>query len=246
MTRYKLIIAYEGTDYIGWIQQPGKRSIVQALRDSFTRTFSKEIKLLGASKTDAGVHAMGQTAMVETDLDISPEKLKWVWNNALPSSITIRSLEIAPDFNPHEAVVEKIYHYHFFLDRPEPFYARYGTQFYRQIDLEIFQKTLSLFEGTHNFNAFYTGDDREDTVRIIKQVKLEFLKKYNCYRVKIIGENFLRHMVRRMIGAARAAAQRDSIPIEIVKKALDFGEKKFELPTAPAQGLMLYKIRYGK
>ncbi len=245
MTQYKIIIAYDGTGYVGWIQQPNEPSIVQALQDSFARTFHNEIKLLGASKTDAGVHAMGQVAVFETDLDIDPERLKSAWNNAISSSILIRSLEVSFGFNPHSNVIEKIYHYHFFLDRPEPFYARYGTQFYGKIDLKIFQDTLSLFEGTHDFNAFYTGNDRKDTVRTIKRIRLIFLKKYNSYRIEIVGEKFLRHMVRRMIGAARAAAQRDSISIEKVKEALDFGEKKFELPTAPAQGLMLYKIRYG-
>ncbi len=242
--QYKIVIAYDGTGYVGWIQQPDQPSIVQTLQDAFARTFEKDIRLLGASKTDAGVHAMGQVAVFKTDLEVDPDKMKWAWNNALPASIMIRSLEQDDQFNPHENVEEKTYYYHIFLERPLPFYARYGAHIAYPIDMDQFKKALALFKGTHDFHAFYTGDDRDDTVRSIKNLYVEWIERYNCYRVVVIGEKFLRHMVRRIVGAALAVASRKSVGEKDIMHALKERKNNCELPTAPAQGLMLYKIKY--
>ncbi len=244
--QYKIIIAYDGTGYAGWIQQPNEPSIVQALHDAFENVFGKPIRLLGASKTDAGVHAMGQVAVFKTDLAIDPEKMKWAWNNALPESISIRSLEHDDLFYPHANVLRKTYHYDLFVSQPLPFVARYGFQPFGKVDWELFKQALQLFEGTHNFSAFYTGNDRDDTQRTIDEIQLEWKADLNMYRVVVVGKAFLRHMVRRMIGAALAVAQRDTVSLEDITKALHTGESNFALPTALAKGLMLYKIEYKK
>lgn len=243
--QYKLIISYDGTDYSGWIQQPTMPSIVQTLQDSFELVFFKKIRLLGASKTDAGVHALGQVAVFKTDLQIDPEKMRWAWNNALPESITIRLLEQNEDFYPHANVQNKIYHYDLFFDRPLPFVARYGVQPYGAVDWKLFEQALQLFVGTHNFQAFYTGNDKEDTRRTIDAIRLERTGNMG-YRVVVIGKSFLRHMVRRMIGAALAVAQRESILLDDITHALQTGQTNCQLPTAPAKGLMLYEIEYRK
>ncbi len=241
-----MVIAYDGTDYAGWMKQPHQPSLSHALCDAFERVFKKHIQLLGASKTDAGVHAMGQVAVFKTDLALDADKMKWAWNNALPESITIRSLIEDNQFHPHVSVQDKIYYYHLFVDRPLPFCARYGVEVYGAIDWKFFEQALKLFEGTHNFNAFYTGDDRSDPIRTISSMYLEPLKRYTVYRVVIVGERFMRHMVRRMVGAALAVTTRDSVTIEVIQNALQSGKINCELPTAPAKGLMLYKIRYKK
>lgn len=238
-----MIIAYDGTEYAGWIQQPDEPSIVQTLTDAFLRVFGSSIRILGASKTDAGVHAYGQVAVFKTDLQVNPEKMRWAWNNALPESITIRSLEYDDTFYPHGNVKRKTYHYDLFLERPLPFIARYGSQPYGAVDWDTFEKALSLFEGTHTFQAFYTGDDRTDTQRTIESIWLDRTHA-NRYRVVVMGKSFLRHMVRRIIGAALAAAQRESISLEDIAHALQTGQTNCELPTAPAKGLMLWGIEY--
>jgi tRNA pseudouridine38-40 synthase len=242
--QYKIIVAYDGTGYAGWIQQPDEPSIVQTLHDSFEHVFGKKIRLLGSSKTDAGVHAMGQVAVFKTDLTIPADKMKWAWNNALPESISIRSLELNNDFYPHAHVKRKTYHYDLFIDRPLPSYARYGHQPFGAVDWDMFQKALQLFEGTHNFAAFYTGNDREDTERTIDEIRLEYLKERRMYRVIVRGKSFLRHMVRRIIGASLAVAQRESVSLDDIQKALHTGQTNCQLPTAPAKGLMLYNIEY--
>ncbi len=244
MKQYKIIVAYDGTDYAGWFPQKDQPSIVQTLQDSFFTVFKKSIVLLGASKTDAGVHAFGQVAIFSTDLELTPEKMCWAWNNALPSTILIRSLEQNDIFHPHYKVLRKTYYYHFFCERPLPFYARYGAFIPYAVDMVKFKSALQLFKGSHDFTAFYTGNDRTDTIRTIDEIGVTYLEQYKVYQVKIIGEKFLRHMVRRIVGAALAIASRTSLDEEDIKKALDAQLINHELPTAPAQGLLLYEITY--
>jgi tRNA pseudouridine38-40 synthase len=244
MQQYKMIIAYDGTDYAGWIQQKDQPSIVQTLHDSFERVFKKPITLLGASKTDAGVHALGQAAIFKSDIAVDTATMQWAWNNALPTSIMIRCLEQNDSFHPHYKVISKTYQYHLFFERPLPLYARYGAYISYPIDRKKFEAALQLFNGTHDFHAFYTGNDRHDTVRTIHAIQFSYLKDYNAFRVEITGEKFLRHMVRRMIGAALAVASRESITLEDIITALATRTVNYELPTAPAQGLMLHEIRY--
>jgi len=245
MISYKIIIAYDGTDYAGWIQQKDQPSIVGTLEDSFKQAFNHSVTILGASKTDAGVHAMGQVARASTDLDIDADKLIWVWNNALPESISIISIKPDQNFHPHHDVVEKTYHYYISTKRPLPFNARYVTQA-SSFDLELFKSAIALFEGTHDFTAFYTGDDRQDTVRTLKKIDLSYSERYDAYLVTIIGQKFLRHMIRRMIGAALAVVSRKTMDLDAITHALETKEVNHELPTAPAKGLMLYEIKYGK
>ena len=96
MKRYKLIIAYDGTDYNGWQQQPGVPTVEGMLKKRFYAAFQTSVKILGASRTDSGVHALGQVASCTTELDIEPEKLRKAWNNVLPPSIVIRKLTAVP------------------------------------------------------------------------------------------------------------------------------------------------------
>src|SRR5260221_4370762 len=216
MNVYKLVIAYDGTDYFGWQDQPEKPSIAASLNKAFAKVFKSEIKVLGASRTDAGVHALGQVARIKTDLAITPEKLKWAWNNALPADIAIRSLELVEDsFNPFCNVAQKIYHYHFFVERPLPFVQRYGYFYPYKIDFDILKESLQFFVGTHDFCAFKSSEDtRENTVRTIDAITIDYLPRYKAYRITVKGQKFLRHMIRRIVGASLAVASSSAKALE--------------------------------
>lgn len=239
-----MIIAYDGTGYAGWIQQKNQPSIVQTLTNAFFHVFKKKIVILGASKTDAGVHAMGQVAVFKSDLPLDTHTMQRVWNKALPQAIVIRSLRADATFHPHYEVSKKTYYYHLFFERPLPFYARYGTYIPYPIDLTTFKIALQLFQGTHNFAAFYSGNNRSDTQRTINDIRIVYLKQYNAYRIIIVGTTFLHHMIRRIIGASLAAASNGPITYDVIQTALETGTMHHGLPTAPAQGLMLYAITY--
>ncbi len=247
MIRYKIIVAYDGTDFSGWQVQPGRSSIEKTLKDTFLHVFKKHISVTGASRTDAGVHALGQVARFETDLLLDQRTMRHAWNNMLPKSIVIRSLFNAPDlFHPFYNVVDKTYYYHFFLNRPFPFVQRYGWYYWYPIDLKKLNDTLQLFVGTHNFRAFSTVDPIGDNpMCTIYDINVEFFQRFGFYRITVRGKRFLRHMVRALVGAAlHAAALKNNVSITDVAQILDSKNPNHNLPTAPACGLVLCKIRY--
>jgi tRNA pseudouridine38-40 synthase len=246
MKVYKLIIAYDGSDYYGWQTQLEKPSVAAALNNAFATVFKSEMRILGASRTDAGVHAMGQVARIKTDLNITPDKLKWAWNNALSPDITIRSLELVDEsFNPFCDVSQKIYYYHFFVERPMPFIQRYGYYYPYKINFDLLNKALQFFVGTHDFCSFKSSEDtREDTIRTIDSINLEYIAKYKAYRITVKGQKFLRHMIRRIVGASLSVASNSDDSLAFLQRVMAACDPRHTLPNAPAKGLLLHKIIY--
>lgn len=245
MIKYKLIIAYDGTDYYGWQIQPGHKTVVGVLQETFKRVFDHNIHILGASRTDAGVHALAQAAASTTDLNINPAELHHAWQNVLPDSILIKEIVAVPlDWNPRNNVKQKTYAYHFFQERPLPFAARYGWYYRYPVDIEKLKKCLAVFVGTHDFRSFCTGDDMDSTMRTIDEVSVEFIKEFNAYRISIKGPGFLRYMIRRIVGACLEVASRATMSPDDLKKVLEQKNPLQTLPTAPSQGLCLFNIEY--
>jgi len=245
MKKYKIIIAYDGTEYCGWQRQECVPSIAQCLEDRFAQVFGKKVALMGVSRTDGGVHAMGQVASFRLDLDIDTQKIMFAWNNVLPPDIVIRSIqEIGIDCNIHKNIESKTYYYHFFTKRPLPFVQRYGWFYRYPVDIEKLKNALKIFEGTHDFRSFCTGDERENTVRTIETIYLEYYARYNGYRIVVKGPKFLRYMIRRIVGAAIEVAARKNFDISYLQEVLDEKDPEQILPNAPAKGLLLYKIKY--
>jgi len=246
LKRYKMTVAYDGTDYFGWQVQQGCASVAQTLQDSFARVFNKTIKLYAASRTDAGVHALGQTAVFSVDIDITTADMIRAWTNVLPPAIVIRSIEVvAPDCNVHQNIITKTYWYHFFTMRPLPFTQRYGWYYRHTVDMAKLQQCLEVFVGTHDFRSFSTGDDRgTDTIRRIDKVGVEFVPEYNVYRITISGPKFLKYMIRRIVGACIEVASRKNLDVAVLRQVLDAKNPEHILPNAPAKGLVLYQIEY--
>lgn len=246
MARYKLIIAYDGTEYHGWQLQKDVPSITQVLQTTFTQVFKKNIILIGASRTDAGVHALGQVATFSTELDIAAQTMQWAWTNALPADILIRSLaKIDESFHPQKNVQQKIYYYHVFLKRPLPFVQRYGWFYKYPIDQQKLKELTNIFIGKHDFRSFCTGEEMgDDTVRTIDEIIVEEFKRFNMLRITVKGERFMHHMIRRLVGALFEGASRHYLSKKDLCDILAAKNPEHELPNAPAKGLLLYKIIY--
>lgn len=246
-SKYKLVISYDGTNYCGWQVQQTQRSIAQTMQDIFADVFDGSIKLTGASRTDAGVHALGQVATFSTDLEIHPRKMLFGWNNKLPRDIRILELqEVAAHFHPYRAKTQKTYWYHFFTQPPLPFVARYGWHVHQAVDLEKLQQCLKIFVGTHDFKAFATCGDSvvKTTIRTIDSISLEYIPEWQVYRIIVVGPGFLQHMIRRIVGACITAATKKRLSVEYLCDVLTNNNSHAVLPTAPARGLMLYKVEY--
>jgi len=244
--RYKIIVAYDGTEYFGWQEQEFCASVAQTLQDTFARVFDRKITLRAASRTDSGVHALGNVAAFSCDLEIDIADMIKGWSNVLHPSILIRSIEEVPlDFNVHSNVKTKTYWYHVAVERPLPFIQRYCWYYRHAIDVEKLKKCVEQFLGIHDFRSFSTGDDRgTDTIRRIDAVSVEFVSEYNVYRISISGPKFLKYMVRRMVGACIEVASRKNLEVCEIKKVLEAKNPEHLLPNAPAKGLVLYKIDY--
>ena len=246
MNTFKLVIAYDGTGYNGWQEQPGLPTIEGLFKKRLRDVFKKEIPFTGASRTDAGVHAFGQVARIQFDLDITPSHVKHVLNNALPTGISVRSVEQVPDtFHPRVGVAQKVYYYHFFTEQPMPFVSRYGIYLpkLQSTQLDTFKEALLVFKGTHDFRSFVTGEQGRTTVRTIDEIDLLYNKKFDAYQVKVVGPSFLTHMIRRIVGASISVATSD-LSKEVLLQALEKKDPEQHLYVAPPQGLLLQSIEY--
>lgn len=246
MKPYKLVVAYDGTAYHGWQEQVGQVTVAGVLQDSFERVFGHPIKVVGASRTDAGVHALGQVARFYTSRTMRPERLMKSWNAALPHDIHIRSLEpLIAKFHPQHNVAQKTYYYHFFKRRALPHHTRYGYYFPHRLDEKKLRDCLDCFIGTHDFISFCAHPERQrSTVCTLDMVSLEYVRRYNMYRITIRGNRFLHNMIRRIVGAALKVASSDELSPADIQKALQVQGIYNYIPTAPAHGLVLRKIEY--
>lgn len=246
MKKYQIVVAYDGTDYNGWQFQQTLPSITHTLQQTFYHVFGSSIKITGASRTDAGVHAHGQVAIFHTDLVADPERMLHAWNNRIPSDIVIRSLIRAPDdFHPFYNVERKIYHYHFFVEQPSPFIQRFGAYYQKKIDISVLQKALMLFVGTHDFSSFCSADAKSPSkVRTVDSIVIEYIPEWRAYRVIVVGSSFLHHMIRRIVGAAIKVATSDTMTVKYIQEILNLKNPNNPLPTAPAKGLTLHEVVY--
>jgi len=247
MNYYRLKIAYDGTQYQGWHEQSHKQTVEDTLYGVFKAIFGCDAYLVSASRTDSGVHALGQIALLKTSLRLDPNLLKKAWNDSLPNDIVIRSLEKTDAlFHPQANVQQKTYWYHVFTDRPLPFVGRYGLYFRRSFDIQKLQRCLNVFKGTHDFRSFCSSDYQKNTVRTVDDIRLMYIKRYNIYRIIVCAQRFIYNMIRRIVGASLYVASREQLFEKDLFQALDAKTPRQTLPNAPAHGLLLYKIVYEK
>ncbi len=244
---YKLVLAYDGTDYYGWQRQKEHRSVDAVVRKTFLRSFfQKDLLLVGASRTDAGVHARGQVVRIRTALPLPPEKILFVLNRALPQDIKVLSCEsVDAVFHPQRNVVRKTYSYTFSLEKVSPMETRYSWQFPHELCFNRLQEALSIFIGTHDFRNFCREIEDKITIRTIEQIRVERSACGKKCTIFITGPSFLRHMIRRIVGGSLAVASSDTLSVSDLQKLLDGTSECVKLMvTAPAQGLCLESIEY--
>ncbi|MFH1461476.1 MAG: tRNA pseudouridine(38-40) synthase TruA [bacterium] len=249
MQSYKIIIAYDGTNFSGWQQQQKDLTVQSCLTKSFEHAFKSNAKILAASRTDSGVHALGQVARVITNINMEPETLKLIWNRSLPKSILIRSIQRADkEFYPLRNVDYKIYYYHLFLKQPLPFISRFGWyyKFINKVDFKKFEAALKLYLGEHDFASFckLEKNDNKTTIRKIDKIFIKRINKFNVIRIEIKGKSFLRFQIRRMIGYALDVARRPELPLDYLQSLLKNPNPKQTLLKADGCGLCLRKVKY--
>ncbi|MFL2434313.1 MAG: tRNA pseudouridine(38-40) synthase TruA [Vicinamibacterales bacterium] len=252
MRTLKLTLAYDGEDFVGWQRQPVGRSIQGELERAFKEIEGQRIDVHGAGRTDAGVHALAQVASVRLEHDIETASLARALNAKLPVSIRVFSVEQVQDqFHARFSSRRKIYRYFIAPDLVvSPFVRRYTWHVAEPLDVSAMNSAGAAFVGLHDFAAFQAvGSDVGTTVRRILAVTLRARplpgveSTDGLIAVDVIGDGFLRHMVRIMVGTL-VSIGRGQRPVNAISDVIRSGERECAGVTAPAQGLFLVNVDY--
>lgn len=243
--RIKLVVAYDGTNYCGWQVQPNGETIEGVLNRELSSLLGENIKVTGASRTDSGVHSLGNVAVFDTDTRIPPEKISYALNIRLPEDIVVQdSCEVAPDFHPRHCYSRKTYEYRILNRRFSMPTRRLDTYFYhRPLDVERMQQAARYLKGTHDFKSFCSVNTVvEDTVRTI--YTLQVIKDADdIITIRVQGSGFLYNMVRILAGTLIQVGIGAMEP-EQMTEILEAKDRSASGPTAPAQGLTMMGIEF--
>lgn len=244
MKRVKLVVAYDGTNYHGWQVQDNGITIEEVLNRTISELVQEDIKVIGASRTDAGVHACGNVAVFDTESRIPGDKFSFALNQRLPDDIRIQeSCEVDADFHPRYADTVKTYEYNILNRRFElPSKRLYAAFCYYPMDIERMNQAAAYLVGEHDFKSFCSAGAQVQTmVRTIYAVNVT--KEDDMVHIRITGNGFLYNMVRIIAGTLMQVGTGLMEP-EQVKEILEARDRSKAGPTAVAKGLTLVEIRY--
>lgn len=244
MKRVKLVVAYDGTNYHGWQVQDNGITIEEVLNRTISELVQEDIKVIGASRTDAGVHACGNVAVFDTESRIPGDKFSFALNQRLPEDIRIQeSCEVDADFHPRYADTVKTYEYNILNRRFElPSKRLYAAFCYYPMNIERMNQAAAYLVGEHDFKSFCSaGAQVQTTVRTIYAVNVT--KEDDMVHIRITGNGFLYNMVRIIAGTLMQVGTGLMEP-EQVKGILEARDRSKAGPTAVAKGLTLVEIRY--
>lgn len=242
--RVKLIISYDGTNYCGWQVQINGITVEEVINRELSRMLGEDIAVIGASRTDSGVHALGNVAVFDTFSKIPPEKMCFALNQRLPDDIRIQdSCEVPLDFHPRYCDSTKTYEYKILNRRFDNPVMRLYTHFvYMPLDYEKMQEAAKYLVGEHDFKSFCSARTQvTDTVRTI--YSLDVSKEDDIIKIRISGNGFLYNMVRIIVGTLIKVGLK-VYPPEYVKEILEACDRNVAGPKAPAKGLTLIGIVY--
>jgi tRNA pseudouridine38-40 synthase len=244
MRNIKLTIEYEGTAYLGWQRQPQGMTIQQALEESLERITGQAPQVIGASRTDTGVHARGQVANFKTDSAMPVERIQSALNALLPMDIAILAAEEVPEgFNARFSARSKLYHYTIWNQRVRPVLDRRFCWHVRwPVALEPLRAASQFLIGEHDFAAFQSANAQsETTVRAVERADWELNLPRLTFAIEANG--FLYNMVRALVGTLLEVGRGKITPAEF-HRVLESGERTQAGRTAPASGLCLMRVRY--
>ncbi len=250
MGRIKLTVAYDGTRYCGWQIQPRAVTVEGELREALCRLLKEPVELIGASRTDTGVHALGNVAVFDTTHPIPPEKVYLAVNAYLPEDIRVmRSEAVAPDFHPRFDCHAKCYEYRIRTGTVvSPLERLYAHHQRRSLDIDAMQQAAQAFVGTHDFSSLCSaGAQVQSKVRTITSIAVQKSAAYGgdgeSVVIRVIGNGFLYNMVRILAGTLIQVGCGER-KAEEMPKILEAMDRQKAGPTAPAKGLCLCYIEY--
>lgn len=244
MRNIKLKLEYDGTYFCGWQKQINGRTVEAVLQHAIEKIVKEDIKLIGCSRTDSGVHAKEYVVAFKTNSKIPAEKFKDAINTKLPKDIVVLySEEVSEEFHPRYHTKGKTYCYTILnSELPKAIGKDYMYHFKWKLDVDKMVKAAKYFIGTHDFNAFRSlGGSVKTTVRTIWDIKIE--KDEEFIKIYVSGDGFLYNMVRIIVGTLIQVGRSKIEPAEI-ENIINQKDRKNAGKCAPAEGLCLEKVFY--
>ena len=247
---YRLTLQYDGTDFSGWQMQEGRRTVQGELARALTLLEGAEVAVHGAGRTDAGVHAEAQVASARLMREFEPRRLAAALNGNLARDVRVIDVTPVPeDFHARFDAKGKTYCYRVFNESfSSPFWSRYALHESRALDLERMREAARLFLGEHDWTAFSAA--QSDVKTCVRNVTaLEVTQRTSergrgrLVEIRAGAEGFLRYMVRSVAGTLLAAG-RGEIDDDLIRRAIETGERPHAVVTAPAHGLTLVEVHY--
>jgi len=239
-----LKVAYDGADYHGWQIQPGKKTIQGRLTEAVRSLCDSNATIRGASRTDAGVSALGQVALAVVDTPIPTGNLAGALNDRLPPDITILQAEDAPaDFDLSTGATSKLYRYTIFTGPVRPVLKiRHCWHLPLKLDVEAMTEAAGILVGTKDFKSFASAaDNRENSVRTI--LRCDLTSDGDWIYINVEGDGFLYNMVRNIVGTL-TEVRRGRWKPEKITEIIEAKDRRAAGPIAPAGGLCLMWIKY--
>ena len=248
MPRFRLTLAYEGTDYAGWQVQPGQKTVQGVLEEAIEKITHQRVRVLASGRTDAGVHAMGQVVGFFVDTRLTPNDLTRALNAELPADVAVLDTEEAPDgFHPIRDAIAKRYRY-VIRDGPvrEVFQRRYGWGVRVRLDADAMHRAARALLGTHDFSSFQTsGAPRPSSIRSVYHLDVRRGEgaEFDVITIEIEADGFLYNMARAIVGTL-VEVGRGAKAERWVNEVLQTADRRQAGPTAPPQGLFLLYVKY--
>ena len=239
---YKIEISYDGTDYHGWQRQPRKKTIQGRVERALAKIAKKNISVLGAGRTDTGVHALAQVANFKTDLTLTEKELHLALNSLLPHDIRITSLQkVDKNFHARRMALSKIYQYRILNAKIiSPFLIRYALHWPYPLDIKGMRSACAKFVREADFSPFSSNRLLHPVRNVIRS---EIKKRGEEIIYTVEANGFLRYMVRTMVGTLLEIGRGRTSP-DIIDALFEGGRRTLDSPTAEPQGLCLIKVCY--
>jgi tRNA pseudouridine38-40 synthase len=246
-TRYRVDLAYDGTDFSGWQIQPDARTVQGTLEEVLTRLAGgTQIRVAGAGRTDAGAHARGQVAAWSMEIALEDGDLEHALRRMLPEDVRPRSVRpVSARFDPQRNAISKTYRYR--LDRSRagsPFLARYALHHPHELDRAAVVEALRRLPGRRDWTGFAgAACDVGDRVRNLVEARMDEAPEENVAWFTFTADGFLNHMVRNLVGTLLEIGRGRFTP-DRIDRVLSSGDRGLAGPTAPAKGLFLWQVEY--
>ncbi len=244
MRTLRLVVEYDGTEFHGFQRQPARRTVQGVLEERFSHLLGEPIHVIGAGRTDAGVHATGQVVSFTTTRPVPVEKLVDVLNGSLPGDVKVqRCDEAPPDFHARRSARSRSYVYTL-LERecPSPLRGRYALVVKPGLDVAKMAEAAGGLVGRRDFRVFQaSGSPTKSTERTLH--RLECARSGDCITVEVEADAFLYQMVRRLVGALVAVGRGTLETVTLLRAVAEPGSVRLP-PPAPACGLCLVQVSY--